>query len=275
MRGLTGHLHLTAALDSTGRTSLREQSFRAPMHLSKPHHDEGALVVNVINPTAGLLAGDRIECRVRVETGARLMLTTPSASRAHCCRDGHAEQTQKFEVAAGGFLESWPELFIPQGGARYRQHTTLEVEEGGELLFFETFAPGRVAMGEAWAFAHLDWETEVFSGGELTARERYQLTPESESVQTLRAQFPTAYYASCFVLSPALPPTHECWARIYELHEPEAWIGSSPLSRGGCVIKVVASGSVRLRRQLAAIRRTLYGALGRPIPSVRRIAGVG
>ena len=33
------------------------------------------------NPTAGILEGDRLESTVRVDAGAALLLTTPSASR--------------------------------------------------------------------------------------------------------------------------------------------------------------------------------------------------
>ena len=44
------------------------------MHLSKPHHDAETLVLNVVNPTAGLLEGDEIDCRVDVQSGARLLL---------------------------------------------------------------------------------------------------------------------------------------------------------------------------------------------------------
>jgi len=272
-RGLSGHLHLVCAADEQGRSYLRSQSFRAPIHLSKPHEDEGVLVVNVVNPTAGLLSGDRIDCRIAVEGGARLLVTAPSASRAHCAPQGYAELVQEFEVARGGWLDVWPELFIPQGGARYRQRTTLRVEEGGEALFFETLAPGRVAMGEVFAFASLDWETEISLGGELIARERYHLAPESESVGALRAQFATGYYASCFVVSPQLVPGSPCWQAIHELHEADAWVGCSPLRRGGWVVKLVASGSVLLRRKLGAIRRELYAALGRREPSLRRTLG--
>lgn len=274
-RGLRGHLHLVCAADAQGRSYVRSQSFRAPMHLSKPHEDEGALVVNVVNPTAGLLAGDHIDCRVRVESGARLLITAPSASRAHCTRDGHAELVQEFEVAAGGWLDAWPELFIPQGGARYRQRTLLRVEDGGEALFFETLAPGRVAMGEVFAFTSLDWETDVFHAGELVARERYRLTPTSENIRALRAQFPTGYYASCFVLSPVLTADSPCWRAIHELHDADCWIGCGPLRHGGWVIKLLASGSVVLRRKLAAIRGELYSALGRRQPSLRRTLATG
>jgi len=275
MAGLSGHLHLVCAADKAGRSYLRSQSFCAPMHLSKPHEDAGVLVVNVVNPTAGLLSGDRIDCRVRVESGARLLVTTPSASRAHRAPEGYSELVQHFEVASGGWLENWPELFIPQGGARYRQRTTLRVEEGGEALFFETLAPGRVAMGEAFAFAELEWETEVLLGGETIARERYRLTSESAAIAALRGQFATGYYASCFVVTPRLAADAPVWKAIDALHEREAWVGCSALRRGGFVVKIVAAGSVLLRRKLAAVRRELHTAMGWAEPSLRRATAIG
>lgn len=272
-RGLSGHLELICAPDSRGVSVLRHQSFRAPMHLSKPHHDADALVVNVVNPTAGLLEGDRVECRVSVESGARLLLTTPSASRAHRMRDGSAELAQRLAVASGGFLEFWPELFIPQGGTRYRQRTELRVEEGGALLFFESLAPGRVAFGESFEFRELTWETDVWHAAVHVARERYRLTPEDESVRTLRAVFPDAYYASGFVFSPQLNDADPCWRDLHDLHTSDAWVGCGRLTGGGWVIKCLAAGSVALRRTLTTIRTRLYSALTRPAPSLRR-AGI-
>jgi len=270
MRGLTGHLQLVCAVDENGRTFIREQSFRAPVHLSKPHLEEDVLVVNIVNPTAGLLAGDRVRYDVAVETGARVLLTAPSASRAHRIVEGDARVTQEFGVASGGWLESWPEMFIPQAGARYRQQTTLRMAEGGEALLIEMIAPGRTASGEVFAFAELDWETTVFLGDVQIARERYVLTPQSPALAAMQAQFAEAYYASCFVVSPHLRADAACWGRIHDLHGDDAWVGCSALVRGGWAIRVVAAGSVALRKTIAAIRAEIYSALEKKAPGLRR-----
>jgi urease accessory protein len=269
-RGLSGHLRLVCSADEQGRTYIREQSFRAPVHLSKPHHEEGVLVVNVVNPTAGLLAGDRVRYDVAVESGARVLLTAPSASRAHRIIEGEARVAQEFRVASGGWLESWPEMFIPQGGARYRQQTTVRVEEGGEVLLIEMIAPGRTAAGEVFAFAELDWETNIFLGETKIARERYTLTPETPALAAMRARFAEAYYASCFVVSPHLRADAECWRRIHDLHRDDAWVGCSALVRGGWAIRVLAAGSIALRRTVAAVRSEIYAALGKRAPALRR-----
>lgn len=267
---LTGHLDLVCAVDSAGRSHLSRQSFCAPIHISKPHTDEGALIVNVVNPTAGLLDGDRIKMRVRVETGARLLLTTPSASRVHRMRGGRAEVEQALSIAAGGQLEYWPEMLIPQAGAAYRQGTTISVEPESELIFFEILAPGRVASGEAFAYSELEWATDIFVGDVQAARERYRLMPGKGTLDALRKRFPEAYYASCFVIHPRLPASHSLWNDLHSLHDDNTWVGCSFLAEAGSSIKVVAARSVLLRRVLGIIRSRIYAALERSPPCVRR-----
>ena len=277
---MTGHLHLVCAADASGRSFLREQSFRAPMHISKPFHDAGALVVNVVNPTAGFFSGDEVACSVRVENGARLLLTSPSASRVHRMEnaDGLASLWQEFSVTRGAFLEVLPEIFIPQNGSRFLQRTRICVEPGGALIFFETLAPGRVASGEAFAFAQLDWETDVFFGDEKIARERYKISPdENESLHALREKFSCGYYASCFAIGEpfvainATKNAADYFQKIDALHENErAWIGSSRLAAGGCVVKMIARDSLALREKMRALRGIFYEALGRSAPQLRR-----
>jgi urease accessory protein len=283
---LRGHLHLTCEPDSAGKSILRHQSFSTPIHLSKPYWDGDTLLVNVVNPTAGLLSGDTIECDVRVKPGAKLLLTSPSASRSFTMPTGEARLRQKFAVAAGARLEVWPEFFIPQRGTRYRQTTEVRLEHGAEFMLFETLAPGRVASGEAFEYGKLFWETDVLLADRLVARERYTISPDSPTVLAMRKQFPTAYYASCFAVAPGLQADSPCWATIDALHdEGTVWVGFSALTVGGQTtatenlnsrasnawsIKVIAADSVALRKTLTAIREALYTSQGETPTALRR-----
>jgi urease accessory protein len=272
-RRLNGHLELICDADARGQTRLRHQSFSAPVHLSKPHWDGGALVLNIVNPTAGFLEGDRLRAEVSVERGARLLLTTPSASRVHTMRgEGWAAVRQHFQVMAGGSLEYWPELLIPQRGARYRQRTQIDLEPGAELLFFESMAPGRVASGEAFEFAEVRWETDLRLSGRPLARERWRLAPGERALEALRRRFPFAYYASAFLVSPALDARSACWEAIHARHDDrEVWIGVSALPGGGAfALKIIAADSLILRRTLRAAREAVHSALGRTPPGLRR-----
>ncbi len=272
---LNGHLEIICQPDANGRSVLRHQSFAAPIHLSKPHWDGETLLVNVVNPTAGLFIGDSIRCDVNVKSGGRLLLTSPSASRAHTMpadKSGEARLDQTFTVASGARLEVWPELFIPQRGCRYRQTTRAQIEAGGQFLLFETLAPGRVASGEAFEYDRLTWDTEIFYEGKLAVLERYTATPQSPSILAMRVRFPTGYYASGFAISPALTKDSACWEALERLHSDDVWVGFSALSgNAGWAIKVLAAGSVALRKTISSIRNGLYASMGQPVPGLRRV----
>jgi urease accessory protein len=264
---LRGHLRAVAAVDELGETYLREQSFRAPLHLSKPHHDAGALVVNMVSPTAGLFDGDEVEVAVTVEKGARLVLTTPGACRIHRARSEMAAvMRQEITVQAGGFAEFFPELIIPQQGARYRQQTTLRVEAGGTLLFFEWLAPGRVASGETFAYAHLQWDTDLWHDGALIAREHYILKPGGHHLASLRTVHEASHYLGCFVVGDLDCPSSE----IEALGGDDVLIGSGRLTASGWTIKALCRDSLAARRTLGALRRLSYQALAQPMPGLHR-----
>ena len=274
MSGLHGHLDLLAAADADGGTVLRRQSFAAPVHISKPHHDAGWLVVNMASPAPGLLAGDRVAVRVAVEPGARLLLTAPSANRIHTMPAGHAELRQEFHIAAGGTLDYWPEYLIPQVGSRYRQRSILHVEPGGTLLWTESLAPGRAASGEIFAFSELRIATDLHIGPAHVARERYALTRGDATQRAMLRHFSTPYYASVLCVSPRLAVANNILHRINALHRSgDAWLGISRLADTAWAVKVVAASSPDLRQAIAAIRAQLYAALEIMPPSLRRITG--
>ncbi len=241
------------------------------MHISKPHWEGDLLVVNAVNPTAGLFSGDAIRCTVTVETGAGLLLTAPSAQRAHRMPEGEALLEQHFRVQDGGWLEVWPELFIPQGGSRCRQRTRIEADAGGELLYFEMLAPGRVASGEVFLFESLDWEMDIFHGGERAAREKFSLSPGDGSLHALRALYPAAYYGSCFAIGRAFFEDETLQETTAALNTPDATLGCSRLSRGGCVVKVLARTGPDLRKALRSARSLFHAAAGRREPAFRRV----
>jgi len=254
----SGHLRLEAALRAGGRTALSAQSFRAPYHLGKPYWDADAetLLVQVVNPTAGILEGDSLESDIAVGKGAALLVTTPSASRVFRMRDGSASCRQHFKVAKGGWLEVMPEPLVPHGGCRYRQTTNVEVEPGGGLFFTDLLMPGRIAhRGEAWVWDRLCLETEVRLGGELVLRERFdQSGAELKSLAELAGSGPKACFGNAVLMaegeSPWLPD-------VAALHGDGVWLGVSALRRGGWSIKLVAADSIRLRKTLKQLRGIL------------------
>ena len=266
---LGGHLSLCCSLRPDGVSYISRQDFRVPVHIGKGHPDQGALVLNIANPTAGFFDGDRIDTDICVDAGAKLVLSTPAASRVYRTRSGIAATNfQKFSVGEGAFLEWIPEAFIPHAGASYRQSTQIDLEESSTLLFFEWLAPGRVASGEIFAYRKLRWEFDLRIGGRLTARERFSLQPEDESLAALKEAFPAAHYLSVYAAGCMTKnwPGHELDA----LANDDARLGHGPLGCGVNVIRALCRDSLAARRLLANLRNLLYSAADIRPPSLGR-----
>jgi len=248
---------LVASPRDDGRTVLAAQSFRAPYHLSKPYWDadQRVLMVQVVNPTAGILAGDALESHVTVDSGASLLVTTPSASRVFRMRTGEAECRQQFTVEKSAWLEVLPEPLVPHRGCRYRQSTRVNVEKGGSLLLFDLLMPGRVGHGEAWGWEKLCLESEVRVDGELVLRERFEQTGDGlRELAALARSGERACFGNAVLIAEGDAP----WApAVAALHGPGVWLGVSPLRRDGWSIKFVTADSVALRRTVKRIREIL------------------
>jgi len=118
--------------------------------------DDPAAVVWMLNPTGGLVGGDRLMIDVDVGPGAHACLTTPSATKVYRTAGAAAEQTVRLTLAPRARLEWVPDHTIPFAGAALRQRVDAQVPEGASLLLIDAFAAGRVARGERWRFALLD-----------------------------------------------------------------------------------------------------------------------
>jgi len=270
--GLSGNLHLICGDHPERGTFLAEQSFSAPIHLSKSYWNGDALLVNVVNQTAGIFGGDSIKTRIVVQPGARVLLSSPSAARFHPSHGREARLEQTFDICAGGSLDVFPEISIPQRDSRSFQKTVIHLEHGGELIYLETLAPGRVASGEAFAFAHYSWWTDITVADRLVHRERASITPHDSSNAGLRALFPASYYAGIVVISPA----SENWKTDF-LHAVSTLadnlsvrIAASKLSAHGWSIRLLAANSLALRESIRKLREMIYERLERRLPDPRR-----
>lgn len=263
MTAFTGHLRLRAEQRGE-RTTLAQQSFRAPFHLSKPYwdHDARTLLVQVVNPTAGILSGDRLESEIAVDRHATLLVTTPSASRVFTMRAGAAECHQQFTVAANGWLEVALEPLVPHHGCRYRQTTRIDIAPGGGLFFVDQLMPGRLGHGEAWSWDRLTLDLEARMAGELILRERFDHTgPELKALAEFGGSGPTACFANAVLIGDGSLAPLPWLSAVSGLQGDGVRIGVSALRRAGWSIKIVATDPVRLRETLKRTRHALAGTL--------------
>lgn len=271
---LSGHLSLTAEARADGRTVLGRQSFCAPYHLSKPYWDGQTLIVQVVNPTAGILSGDTLRSDITVAAGAALLVTTPSATRIFQMDTGSAESRQRFEVQSSAWLDLLPEPLVPHFGSRFRQVTEIEAMADAEFFYGDLLLPGRIARGETWAWSRLCLDLRLRLGGELILRERFdQSGAELKALAQLAGSGDGAGFANLVIASPRLAAEEKWKTAVSALHGNGVWIGVSRL-RGAAVsysLKLITPDGDVLRRTLREVRQILAAVLPRLASEPRKL----
>jgi len=162
-------------------TQLVRRRQRFPLRMTVPMYldgdDRAMAFVIVQNPTGGVFAGDRLEIDVAAGEAARVHLRTQSATKLYAMEGGAAEQSLRFEVAPGAYVEYLPDPVIPQAGSRLTQRTTVAAATGGVFFTAETVAAGRVARGERFAYDRIRLETRIEVDGAVVAIDVLDLEP--------------------------------------------------------------------------------------------------
>lgn len=257
-RSVRGRLQLRAERDDSGRTVLAERVHEGAFHLSKSYWDGHALLVQWVNPTAGVFAGDVLESDVAVGPGASLLVTTPSATRIHTrisAEQPAGLQRQHFHVANGGWLEVQPEWLIPQRGSAFLQTTDIEIEEGGGLFYAELLAPGRIAHGESLLFEELDLRLRMKVGGKLIVQERLYAT--AERLWPLCGSDGAPLFIGTVLICHADAPKVLAAARECLHGHLECQSGISAISDHTVSLRLASTSSIPLRKALRALRLAL------------------
>ena len=152
----------------------------------------------------GVFAGDRLEQRVRVEPGARVLLISQAALQVHPGEASNpATLDSSYDVAPDAALDCFWDPLIPFAGSRLRQRIALRVAEGGQLFWSDALMSGRAARGESWRFESIDHELRACVGGSLQYLERYTLSPRSRAPWGPWAAARAAYMGTTIVSSDA------------------------------------------------------------------------
>ena len=174
-----GHLRLRL-VDRRGSTTIVEQVVTAPFKLFRPQAlPDGTLVLQVCVLGPGLRSGDQYRIELSLETGAKVVLLFPSATKVLGAVDGvSALQECSFEVAGGAQLEYYPGLTIPFPQAAFRQDIRAFSERGARFGILEMWAAGRVERGEELRFRELRSRTSVSVEGRPAYVDAVRMRPD-------------------------------------------------------------------------------------------------
>jgi len=270
--GTDGRLKLRLGVRH-GKTVLLQGSWRCPLQVMKPLElADGSLMVSLLHPAGGILQGDALGIQIAVEEGARVLITTPSVAKAYRMETGEAVQEIRASLARDAALEFLPEMTLLFAGSRLTQKTSIAMEEGAHLLWWEIVATGRRARGEALAFESFHSSFEVRQGATLLALERMHLEPGKREYRlpTLLADY--SHWGSLWIFTTGnhLERAEE-QARAQVFHHPRVHAGISRLHRGGLLLRALGSSNQQILELFQQVRtKVCPEILGSPAAELRK-----
>jgi len=196
-------LSLDFARDArSGRTVLAASAQQPPLRVVRAFTlPDGAALVHLHNVSGGLLGGDRLSLSVNAGAGANVQLTTTGATRIYRPRADAAETTQSNEIriARNALVEYLPDAIIPFAGARFLQRTSVTLEPGAGLFWWEILAPGREAREEVFEYERVEMKTEIAADGRLIAAEHIRLEPRIRSLTSPARLGAYRYWATFYI----------------------------------------------------------------------------
>ena len=146
--GMSGILRVRLA-PRRGRTGVVDQYWRIPLQVMPPSYqdEDDEAYLYLLNPTGGIVQGDRLLTEVAVEAGARSLLSTQSATKVYRMDESYGEEVNRYVLRGDAVLEYLPDQTIPFAGSRFYRSTTVELDPGSTLILTDLLAAGRVARG--------------------------------------------------------------------------------------------------------------------------------
>jgi urease accessory protein len=216
-------------------------------------------------PTGGFVQGDVATMSVVAQDGARVHLTSQSATRAYRCETAPIRQRISLEARGDSLLEWWPDPLIPYAGASIDQEIQIRVQEGAALLVADCWLAGRVARGEIHQYARLALTTAATRpDGSLLFRDALRLEPAVQRPDVLGLLGEAKAVGSYFLLGPDLPQRLEVPLALLLHNLLPGRAAASRLPGGaGLFARVLAVTSEELRmvqREILALARDrLFG----------------
>ena len=238
--GRDGFLRLVFERRSS-HTVLTNRRFTLPLQVLEPTRlPDGSLYTMMLNPTGGILGGDRLRSEIVLGAGTHVVLTTPSASKVYRTLNDAARCETEIHVGEDATLEYLPDHVIPHPGAALSQNLHIKLAPRSCAIVYDAFAAGRVGRGERWRFREIASEISINFDDAPCFISRSTLTP-ARRVDNVGLMEGFNYYGSLIALRHATKDTPDVTAVDKAIcGTPGVWGGASSLSAGGVVAKFLA-----------------------------------
>ncbi len=244
-----------------GKSIASRQFHQGALRVLRPHYldDSGQVCYVVVNPGGAYLGADLYVVDVEVGDGARLLLTTQSATKIYRTPGSFAEQRMTLRLGDGAQLELAPDQLIAYREASYRQNTHITVRPSSSLMMSEVITPGWSPDGASFRYEELRLRNEIRvetgSGTELLALDNLLVRPPLNDVTGMAFMEGFSHLGSLIVVDPRVDQ-----ALADELHVAtqahDAYTGisltGSVAGTTGLIVRSLANSTEELARLLGA-----------------------
>lgn len=159
-----------------GRTELCRTRRLGPLTVQRPFYPEdGVCHTYILHPPGGVVGGDVLDLRVKVESGGAALLTTPGATKLYRSVLNTARVRQRFQVAEGGCLEWLPQENIVFPGALAELLTRIDLQGSAQFLGWEILCLGRPVIDEQFHSGTLLAGLELYRDGRPLVLEKLRV----------------------------------------------------------------------------------------------------
>lgn len=243
--GWKAQLDLTF-VDRGDKTVLKHRQQKGPLAIQRPLYPEGnPCHCYLLHPPGGVVGGDTLHIQCQAVDEAKVVVTTPGATKFYRSDATYAKQQQRLRATKGARLEWMPQenIFFPD--AHVRIDTKIELESGAQFLGWEMHCFGRPALKEGFDRGHLIGKTEVFCDGQLLLSEAVNLDGQDKLMKNIGM----INYSMVGTLIISIEDEHfyqlvqSLLTKVHKQHEPDALVIAATQIEGLIVVRALANWS--------------------------------
>lgn len=252
MEQYTGYLR-TILAKKQDKTYIKDAYFQGAFKITRPVYldETGQACLYIMNPGGGYLAGDTYRMEVELEQGAEAIVTTQSSTKIYKTANLPAVLETEISLKKDSLLEYLPDSTIAYRHARFRQRTTVRMEDGATLVCADIFTPGWAEDGTLFSYDLIQSKLQVYLHDELVLLDHLKLIPD-DAFRGMGSFDGFTHFGSLVAIGEQA--TEEFIEQLHEAiqaAEPCAKTGISLLSVPGFALRVLANSTQEIEQVIA------------------------
>ncbi|WP_291011140.1 urease accessory protein UreD [Hydrogenophaga sp.] len=155
--------HLELHHQRQGDRTVVRHLHNGPLRILKSLYPEGEAICHnvIVHPPGGLVGGDELDIRVRVDEGAHALVSTPGATRFYASDELQASQRVSIDLAAGARLEWLPLETLAYPGCQALNQLRFTLAPSAEMMAWDVTALGLPSADQAFTHGRFQQHLEM------------------------------------------------------------------------------------------------------------------